>query len=88
MGKPAVRNPAREKPAVRNPEKENPAENPEKENPEKEFIAIGNLECADMKKITLEKLRDSLLNMRSEVTVPEEIANRARKAIQRMLEVV
>ena len=59
-----------------------------KENPEKEFIAIGNLECADMKKITLEKLRDSLLNMRSEVTVPEEIANRARKAIQRMLEVV
>ena len=59
-----------------------------KENPEKEFVAIGGLECADMKKITLEKLRDSLLNMKHEVVVPEEIANRARKAIQRMLEVV
>ena len=60
----------------------------EKENPEKEFTAIGNLVCEDMKKITLEKLRDSLREMRHEVRVPEEIANRARKAIQRMLEVV
>ena len=59
-----------------------------KENPEKEFTAIGGLVCEDMKKITLEKLRDSLLNMRYEVKVPEEIATKARKAIQRMLEVV
>ncbi len=59
-----------------------------KENPEKEFVAIGNLECADMKKITLEKLRDSLLNMKHEVVVPTDVANKARKAIQRMLEVV
>ena len=56
-----------------------------KENPEKEFIAIGDLVCEDMKKITLEKLRDSLLNMRYEVKVPDEIANKARKAIERML---
>ena len=59
-----------------------------RENPEKEFVAIGDLECADMKKITLEKLRDSLQFERYEVTVPEDVANRARKAIQRMLEVV
>ena len=59
-----------------------------KENPEKEFIAIGDLVCEDMKKITLEKLRDSLLNMKHEVIVPTDIANKARKAIQRMLEVV
>ena len=59
-----------------------------KENPEKEFVAIGDLVCEDMKKITLEKLRDALFNMRYEVTIPEEISNRARKAIQRMLEVV
>ena len=58
-----------------------------KENPEKEFIAIGDLVCEDMKRITLEKLRDSLLNMRYEVVVPEEIAMKARKAIERMLEV-
>ena len=34
------------------------------------------------------KLRDALFNMRYEVTIPEEISNKARKAIQRMLEVV
>ena len=56
-----------------------------KENPGKEFIAIGDLVCEDMKKITLEKLRDSLLNMRYEVKVLDEIANKARKAIERML---
>ena len=60
----------------------------QKENPEKEFIAIGDLVCEDMKKITLEKLRDALFNMRYEVTVPEEISTKARKAIQRMLEVI
>ena len=41
-----------------------------------------------MKKITLEKLRDSLREMRHEVKVPDEIANRARKAIERMLSIV
>ena len=56
-----------------------------KENPEKEFVAIGGLECADMKKITLEKLRDALHDMKHEVVVPEEIAQKARTAIERML---
>ena len=60
----------------------------QKENPEKEFVAIGDLVCEDMKKITLEKLRDALEKMQHEVIVPTDVANKARKAIQRMLEVV
>ena len=59
-----------------------------KENPGKEFTAIGNLVCEDMKKITLQKLRDALSNMRYEVKVPEDVAVRARKAIERMLNIV
>jgi quinolinate synthase len=35
--------------------------------------------------ITLPKLRDSLLHMRYEVRVPEEIATRARVPIDRMV---
>ena len=58
-----------------------------KENPEKTFTAIGNLVCEDMKKITLEKLRDALFNMRYEVKVPDEVAKKARRAIERMLEI-
>jgi quinolinate synthase len=38
-----------------------------------------------MKKITLEKLRDSLLNMQTEVVLDEEISNKARSAIESML---
>ena len=59
----------------------------EKENPDKEFFPIGDLVCADMKKITLEKVLRSLKLGETEVTVPEEIAVRARRAIERMLKV-
>ncbi len=38
-----------------------------------------------MKMITLPKLRDSLRDWKYEVTVPEEIAERARGAIDRMV---
>jgi len=38
--------------------------------------------------ITLPKLRDSLRDMQHEVTVPEPVADRARLAIQRMVEIV
>lgn len=59
----------------------------QKENPEKEFFPIGDLECVDMKKITLEKLRNSLEKMQYEVEVPEEVAMKARTAIERMLSI-
>jgi len=57
-----------------------------RENPEKQFIAAAETaECRYMKMITLENLRDSLRDLKHEVTVPREIATRARRAIDRML---
>ncbi len=56
-----------------------------KENPEKTFLPAGELVCADMKKVTLEKLRDALKFRQYEVTVPEDVALRARRAIEAML---
>ena len=57
-----------------------------RENPEKQFIAAAETaECRYMKMITLENLRDSLRDLKHEVTVPPEIATRARRAIDRML---
>ena len=41
--------------------------------------------CKYMKMITLPKLRDSLRDMKFEVSVPEEIAERARVPIDRMV---
>ena len=41
--------------------------------------------CKYMKMITLPKLRDSLREMKFEVSVPEEIAERARIPIERMV---
>jgi quinolinate synthase len=57
-----------------------------RENPDREFVAARETaECHFMKQITLEKLRDSLRDLRYEVTVAPETATRARRAIERML---
>jgi quinolinate synthase len=57
-----------------------------RENPGKEFMAAAeSAECRYMKMITLENLRDSLRDLKHEVVVPEGIARRARRAIDRML---
>ena len=57
-----------------------------RENPEKQFIAAAETaECRYMKMITLENLRESLRDLKYEVSVPLEIARRARRAIDRML---
>ena len=58
-----------------------------KENPDKEFSPIGSLVCGDMKKSTLENVRDALMFMRHEVVVPEEISKKAKRAIDAMLEI-
>ena len=53
--------------------------------PRVEFIGPCNL-CPYMKRITLENIRDCLLNMEFEVTVPEDQIERARLAVQRMVD--
>lgn len=52
--------------------------------PDRHFISTCHT-CPHMKKITLEKIRDSLLYERYEVTVPEEIRVRAKMSVDRML---
>ena len=59
-----------------------------KENPAKTFIpASDKAECQYMKMITLEKVYDALVNEKYVITVPKEIADKARLAINRMLEI-
>jgi len=58
-----------------------------KENPDKTFMPVTPLsDCPNMKLNTLEKLLWSLEDLQYVVTVPEETAVKARKAIQRMLD--
>jgi quinolinate synthase len=58
-----------------------------KENPDKTFMPVTPLsDCPNMKLNTLEKLLWSLEDLQFVVTVPEGIAVKARKAIQRMLD--
>lgn len=58
------------------------------ENPGKRFYPVSEkIVCADMKKITLENLAACLRDMKHEVTVPEDVAGRAKRAIDAMLAV-
>ena len=58
----------------------------QKEAPEKRFEAVSEKAiCRYMKMITLEKLRDSLRDWKYVVTVPDDVAARARVAIDRMV---
>jgi len=55
--------------------------------PEKSFLPINpNAICAFMKTITLDRVLQSLETMSPQITVPPEIAKKARRAIDRMLE--
>jgi quinolinate synthase len=60
-----------------------------KENPGKKFYPASNQAiCPNMKKITLEKILESLETMMPVVKVPEEIRVRAKASVDRMLEIV
>ena len=52
--------------------------------PNVEFVRPCNL-CPHMKRITLPKILESLVFLKEEVTVPPEIAGRARAAVERMI---
>ena len=57
-----------------------------KENKLKEFIPVkDDAICKYMKKITLEKVYNSICNDIYEVKVPKWVANKARLSIQRMM---
>ncbi len=55
--------------------------------PDKEMIRICSIRCPHMNEITLEDTRDSLKLMQYEVTVPEDIRQRAYSSVQRMIEI-
>lgn len=56
--------------------------------PDKKFYpASDKAFCYNMKKITLESIQNSLQNMEFEVHVPEHIRTRAKKALDRMLDI-
>lgn len=59
-----------------------------KENPDKNFYPALELAiCPNMKMTNLEKVLWSLEDLKTEVSVPDEIADKARVAIERMMEI-
>lgn len=60
------------------------ASNVSAEVPDVEFVKPCNL-CPHMKRITLPKILDSLLNLTEEVTIDPAIADRARASVERMI---
>jgi quinolinate synthase len=59
-----------------------------KENPEKSFYpASDQATCPNMKRITLEKVLWALEDLTFEITVPQDIMDKARLSIERMMQV-
>ncbi len=59
-----------------------------KENPDKHFYSVSkNLICPNMKMTTLVSVLNSMRNLVNVIKVPEDISEKAKLAIQRMLEV-
>ncbi|OPY25997.1 MAG: Quinolinate synthase A [Methanocella sp. PtaU1.Bin125] len=57
-----------------------------KENPGRNFYPVsGYVVCPNMKMITLETVRDSLRDMRTPISVPEDIRIKAKNALDKML---
>jgi len=60
-----------------------------KENPNAQFIAASERAiCPNMKKITLEKVVWALEDMQYKISVPEAIREKAKKALDKMVEIL
>lgn len=57
------------------------------DNPEKEMVRLCSVRCPHMNEITLEDTLDALRYDRYVIEIPEEIRVRARRAVDRMLEI-
>lgn len=57
------------------------------ENPQKEILRLCSIRCPHMNEITLEDTLAALTHNRYEIDVPKDIRDRARKSLERMLEV-
>jgi quinolinate synthase len=56
-------------------------------NPDKKFYSVGHRQfCPNMKKITLEKVKNALETLEPEVIVESQVAEASRKPLERMLE--
>tara|TARA_B100000029_G_scaffold449386_1_gene472508 strand:+ start:34 stop:1023 length:990 start_codon:yes stop_codon:yes gene_type:complete len=62
------------------------SDNVQVDNPNVKFIRPCNL-CPHMKKITLPKILDCLKNETNEILMSEETINKARKSVERMIEI-
>ena len=58
-----------------------------KENPDKIFYPIKSAICPDMKKITLEKVLNSLETLEPKINLSEEIIKKAKQPLKRMMKV-
>jgi quinolinate synthase len=59
-----------------------------REHPTKQFIAANDrAQCSYMKVTTLPKVRDALLHLQHRITVPDDVAARARLSIERMVSI-
>ena len=58
-----------------------------KEIPEKTFHSLKSAICPNMKKITLEKVLNSLKTLEPKVDIPDEIMEKAKKPLQKMMNV-
>jgi quinolinate synthase len=59
----------------------------EKENPGKKFIPVPSAVCPNMKKTTLEKVLKSMQSLEPTIELSDEIMQKAKKPLQRMMDI-